>query len=109
MVSIPVEQAFLELPQDERETIISHGAVLRLADLKKQHFLATHKIREFEELYHTTLSQLEQKGLPDDASYTMHEDYILWRHWISVAEETDKRILALEHIVQQGLFIRNFG
>ena len=47
--------------------------------------------------------------LPDDASYAMHEDYILWRHWVSVAEEMDKKIIALEHIVQQGLFIRNFG
>lgn len=109
MKSMPVEQAFLELPQDERETIISHGTVLRLSDLKKRHFLATSKIRQFEDMYHTTLPQLEQEGLPDDASYTMHEDYILWRHWASVAEEIDKKITALEHIVQQGLFMRNFG
>jgi hypothetical protein len=109
MTSMPVEQAFSELPQDERETIISHGAVLRLSDLKKRHFLATQKIRQFEELYHTTLSHLEEEGLPDDASYALHEDYILWRHWVSVAEEVAQKILALEHIVQQGLLIRNFG
>ncbi len=96
------EQAFLSLPSEEREMIISHGTALRLSDLKKRQFLATSKVRHFEEKYHTTLGQLEQEGLPDDADYEMHEEYILWRHWASVADEVTKNIAFLEEIAQPG-------
>ena len=101
------EQAFLSLPSEEREIIISHGTALRLSDLKKRQFLAMSKIRHFEEKYHTTLEQLEEEGLPDDAGYEMHEEYIMWRHWTSVADEVTKNIAFLEKIAQQGLLMRN--
>ncbi len=39
------------------------------------------EIRFFEEKYRMTLSELEEEGLPDNADYEMHEDYILWHHW----------------------------
>ena len=108
-MTIQAEQAFLKLPQEERQVIISHGAALRLSDLKKQHFLAISKIRHFEEKYQTTLAQLEQEGLPDDADYEMHEEYILWQHWTSVSEEVSTKIRFLETIAQEGLFQRNIG
>jgi hypothetical protein len=103
------EQTFFTLPQEERDVIISHGAALRLSDLKNRHFLATSKLRQFEEIYHTSLMQLEQTGLPDDADYAMHEAYIMWRHWAAVAEETTRTIKFLEEIAQEGLFQRNIG
>lgn len=103
------EQAFLSLPREEREVIISHGTALRLSDLNKRNFLATSKVRQFEEKYHMTLLQLEEEGLPDNATYEMHEDYIMWRHWTSVADKIAKHISALEEIAQQGLVIRNIG
>ena len=108
-MTIQAEQAFLTLPQEERRVIISHGAALRLSDLKKRHFLAISKIRQFEEKYHTTLTQLEQEGLPNDADYEMHEDYIMWQHWTTVYEEVTKSISSLETITQQGLFQRDIG
>lgn len=86
-MTIQAEQAFFTLPREEREVIISHGAALRLSDLKQRRFLAMSKIRQFEETYQTTLVQLEQNGLPDDADYEMHEAYIMWRHWASVVED----------------------
>ena len=42
-----VEAAFLTLPPEEREAVISHGVALRLSDLKKRLFLAESKIRHF--------------------------------------------------------------
>lgn len=98
------EHAFFTLPPEEREMILSHGMALRLSDLKKRHFLAMSKVRSFEEKYHTTLVQLDDGGLPDDANYDMHEDYILWQHWTSVAEEVSGHIHSLERVVQEGLF-----
>jgi len=30
---------------------------------------------------------LDDRGLPDDAGYEMHEDYIMWHHWAAVADK----------------------
>ncbi len=100
-----VEQTFLSLPREERETIISHGAALRLSNLRKRLFLAESKVRHFEEQYKVTLTRLDTDGLPDDAGYEMHEDYIMWHHWAAVADKIKKNIASLEEITQQGLYL----
>ena len=99
-----LERAFSALSPEERETIIRHGVVLRVADRQKRLFLAESKLRAFAERYHTTLEQLDATGLPDDASYEMHEDYIMWHHWAAVAQKVAQDIQALQDIAQQGLF-----
>jgi hypothetical protein len=53
---------------------------------------AQSKIRFFEEKYSIRLSELEELGLPDDAGYDMHEDYIMWHHWSDVFENVGKSI-----------------
>jgi hypothetical protein len=104
-VKTQVEKTFLSLPREERETIISHGAALRLSNLRKRLFLAESKVRHFEEKYKAALAQLDANGLPDDADYEMHEDYIMWHHWAAVADKTKKDIASLEEIAQQGLYL----
>jgi len=100
-----VEQAFLSLPPQEREAVISHGVAFRLSDLRKRLFLAENKVRLFEEKYDNTLDVIEKIGLPDDAGYETHEDYLMWRHWTIVTEKTKKDIAVLEEIAQHGLYI----
>ena len=84
--------------------VISHGVALRLSHLKKRLFLAENKIRHFEEKYKITLAQLERRGLADDADFEIHEDYIMWRHWVGAEEKAKNDIVALEKIAQQGLY-----
>jgi hypothetical protein len=103
--TMQIEPTFLSLPGEERETIISLGATLRLSYLKKRLFLAENKIKHFQEHYGTTLAQLEAEGLPDDADYRMHEDYIMWSHWSNVIDRIKTDITALESIVKQGLYL----
>jgi len=86
-IRMQIEQTFLSLPREERETIISHGTAIRLSNLKKRLFLAESKVQHFEEQYKVTLAQLDDRGLPDDAGYEMHEDYIMWHHWAAVADK----------------------
>jgi hypothetical protein len=95
---------FQTLSVAEQNAVLSHGAAIRLSDLKHRLFLAQSKVRHFEEKYQTTLAQLESHGLPEQADYEMHEDYIMWRHWDSVARRVQKDIETLENIVQQGLY-----
>ena len=59
-----------------------------------------------EEKYHTTLVQLETVGLPDDADFEMHEDYVMWHHWHEVLEVVSRDIAAVEEIAGQGLYPR---
>jgi hypothetical protein len=99
-----MEKTFLSLPREERGAIISHGTALRLSDLSKRLFLAESKVRHFEEKYGAPLTQLDAEGLADDADYEMHEDYIMWHHWATVADKVRKDIASLEEIVQQGLY-----
>ncbi len=99
-----IEALFSTLLPDEKASVISHGVALRLSDLQKRHFLAQSKVQQFEEKYHLTLKALEAEGLPDDAGYEMHEDYIMWRHWAEVLEETEDRIASLQKIAEEGLY-----
>ena len=101
---VQLEQIFLLLPREEREAIISHGAAIRLSNLRKRLFLAESKVRHFEEEYKVTLAQLDTDGL-DDAGYEMHEDYIMWHHWAAVAGKLEEDIASLETIAQQGLYL----
>lgn len=100
-----IEELFSSLVPEEKVRVISHGVALRLSDLRKRLQLAKSRVRHFEETYHISLDELEAQGLPDDASYEMHEDYVMWHHWAEVIEETEARIAALEEIAEQGLYV----
>jgi hypothetical protein len=76
---------------------------LRIANLQQRLFLSQSKLRLFAEQYQTTLEQLDVAGLPDDASCEMHEDYIMWHHGATVAQQEAQDLQALQAIAQQGL------
>ncbi len=99
-----IESRFLLLPPEEKTAVISHGVAVRFSDLNKRLFLARSKVRFFEEKYRMRLPELEEKGLPDDADYEMHEDYIMWHHWNEVAEKTGKQVELLQAIAEYGVF-----
>lgn len=100
-----IEESFLSLSREERGAIISHGTALRLSDLRKRLFLAESKARYFEDKYRLPLTQLDTDGLPDDADFEMHEDYVMWHHWTEVVEKTQQDIVSLEEIARQGLYL----
>lgn len=98
-----IQDTFQRLGPERQIEIIYHGAMLRLAELNKRYFLAHSKVHAHEEQYQTTLAALDAQGLPDDASVEMHEDYILWHHWSTVAGETQALVDQLRPLVEQGL------
>ena len=104
IINETIEDKFSTLSAEEKVSIISHGVALRLSDWKKRLFLAESKIRFFEEKYHTHLSELDKKGLPDDADHEMHEDYIMWHHWTEVIAKARSQITDLQAIAEHGLY-----
>lgn len=100
-----IENKFDLLPVEEKIAVITHGAALRLSALKNRLFLAESKVHGFQDKYDISLVDLEAKGLPDDADYEMHEDYIMWHHWAEVGEKLRGQITSLSPLVAQGLYV----
>ena len=98
-----IQNKFSSLSTEEKVSVISHGAALRLSEWKKRLFLSESKIRHFEEKYHTSLGELDIKGLPDNADHEMHEDYIMWHHWTDAVEKAKEQIKDLETIAVYGV------
>lgn len=71
-----------EIPPEELESILHQGALLRLPFLEGKLNQATARITDFEKKYHITLSKLKQQGLPANADYEFHEDFIEWEYWV---------------------------
>lgn len=99
MISPSVSQeAFFQIPEDERASVLAFGIAMRLSQLRERLFHAQAKVREYQEKYKMPLAVLDADGLPDDASPEMHEDFILWHHWDERVQETRTKIDALEHL-----------
>lgn len=90
-----LERAFHSLAPEDRAEIFSVRAAFHRLNLAKKTERAESKVRELEARYRTTLTQIEAVGIPDDADYRMHEDYIEWHHWSRVLEQTRKTLNTL--------------
>ena len=90
------EKGFISLSPEEKFAIITHGTALYLSTLEKRLFLAQAKVRQFEEAYGISLSELDARGLPDEADYEMHEDYLMWHHWADTAEKLMEQVDLLQ-------------
>lgn len=92
---------WVELPTFELIPILRQGAVLRLPYLKSRLWEAQKHVKTFEDKYATTYSKLNSYGLPDNASYEMHEDFIEWEYWAEVAQETNAALNNVETILSK--------
>ncbi len=77
-----------ELPVEELTSILRQGAILRLPYLENRLLQAKEQVNRFEAEHGTTLDVLRVQGLPDDADYKLHEDFIEWEYWSDVLEQT---------------------
>ena len=82
------------IPPREVASIFRQGAILRLPYLEGRLLQASENVKNFELKYKNTLNQLKTNGLPEDAGYEMHEDFIEWEYWEDV-------LLENENIVKQ--------
>lgn len=99
-----LEETFFSLPEDQRGSIISLGVTMKLSHLRNRLTLAVSKVQALEEQYGLSLAELDSRGLPNDADYVMHEDYILWHHWSEAADQVRQEIAALEKVAAEGLY-----
>jgi len=94
----PVSDVFATLPREDQKEIFNIGTAFRLLDLQKRLAHAQENVRGFEAKYGTILDILESEGLPEDADYEMHEDYIEWHYWARVREKTQDTLDVLTSV-----------
>lgn len=90
-----VDSAFHSLPPGDRIEVLTLGASFHRLTLAKRLERALAKLQTLESKYGKTLDQLEAGGLPDEADYAMHEDYVEWRYWQRLKIETETAMKAL--------------
>jgi len=98
-----IEKLFDSLAVEEKTAIITHGMAFYLSAIKKRLFVAHAKVHDFEKKYCTTLKELDANGLPDDAGFEIHEDYIMWHHWNEVSQKLKKQIKNYRAVEMIGL------
>ena len=94
-----------QLPEGELASILRQGALLRLPYLEGRLQSAQTEAKRYEDKYRTTLAQLKEHGLPNDASYEFHEDFIEWEYWsdmIANLQQTTAQIRLLLNATANG-------
>jgi hypothetical protein len=91
-----------ELPAHEMLSILRQGSVLRLPHLEGRLRQAQEQVNRFEAVYGTTLNELKTEGLPNDASYRMHEDFIEWEYWHDALKEAELVVKNVKKILTKA-------
>jgi hypothetical protein len=94
---------FDQLIPAARKRLTELGAPLLVTETEGRLALAERKIEAFEQKYGTTLDQLREEGLPDDASIEMHEDFVEWSGWQRTYEEARQILAALQPFLEKPL------
>jgi len=95
-------ETFSVLSEEDRRAILNVGVAFRRVDIEKKLARAQGIVEKFQAKYKTTIAELASVGLPDDAGYEMHEDYIMWHHWARVAERAQETLAVLNTLVENS-------
>ncbi len=90
-----------EIPIGELASIFKQGALLRLPYLEGRLLQAREHIKGFEKKYGTTVEHLRSHGLPEDADYVMHEDFIEWEYWDDMQRETEMVVKSIKALLEK--------
>ena len=90
----------VKLAPEAQKRLVEFGAPLLLTEAEGRLALAERKITAFEQKYGTTLAQLRQDGLPDDASVEMHEDFVAWSGWQRTYAESSQILASLKLLLE---------
>ena len=94
MSSTPGTQ--VKLTAQDWERVLRLGAQGHSSELEAELARVERAIATFEKRYGMPLSHLEKDGLPAEASFEMHEDYIEWSSWDNRRKDLLSRLAALQ-------------
>jgi len=88
------------LAPEAQKRLVEFGAPLLVTEAEGRLALAERKITAFEQKHVTTLAQIQQNGLPEDASVEMHEDFVEWSGWQRTYTESSQILAALKPLLE---------
>jgi hypothetical protein len=89
-----------KLTPEAQKRLVEFGAPLLLTEAEGRLALAERKITAFEQKYGTTLAQIQQNGLPEDASMEMHQDFVAWSGWLRTHAESSQILASLKLLLE---------
>ena len=89
-----------KLAPEAQKRLVELGAPLLLTEAEGRLALAERKINAFEQKHGTTLAQLQQDGLPEDASVEIHEDIVEWSGWQRTYAESSQILTSLKPLLE---------
>lgn len=98
-VSTAFEEKLTTLSPQVKKQMAVYGSYLLLTEVESRLALAKDKLAFFQKKYGVLLDDLNKQGLPDDAGWEMHEDYVEWTGWQASFDEATETLNALKNIV----------
>ncbi len=98
--TLDIDTSLSALPSPERERVALYGARLLFTEMEGRLALAAREVARFEQKYKTTLAQLNEAGLPEEAGLEAHEDYVEWSGWQAACDETGQILDTLQTILE---------
>jgi len=92
-----------EIPAKELNKILRQGVLLRMPYLESRLLQAKQNVINYEQKYQIKLEKLRSEGLPEDAGYEMHEDFIEWEYWFDVMNDNRQIINQLKKLLKEAV------
>lgn len=88
----------LDIPQEEKEIIVENGLRFRILESENELKKINFEIKNLEKDFGMLFEELEEVGLPNDADYKTHEDFMDLEALIYDRLELQKRIETLKKL-----------
>ncbi len=95
-----IESTGVKLPAQEWERIIQLGMDGHIKELESELARTIKNIQMLEVKYKMTFARLEEVGLPDNAGWKEHEDYVEWSSWEGYRTELNDKLDKLRALAQ---------
>lgn len=93
-------EVIISLPAREWQRVVQLGTERRIRELEEQLAKVEQQILAFEEKYGATFEHFQEIGLPSNADWSAHEEYIEWSSWENCRTELRERLAMLHALAQ---------
>ena len=90
-----VTDSVIQLPTEVWQRIVQLGVERHIQELEAQLKEAQQQIASFELKFGMSFAGIQQEGLPEDADWQAHEDYVEWSSWEGLKTDLEQQLASL--------------
>lgn len=95
-----VTNSTIQLSTEEWQHIVHLGTERRIQELEDKLQETQRQIARLEAKYGTSLSELQETGLPENAGIEAHEDYVEWSSWEGYCADLQEQLSRLRALLE---------